>query len=134
MGIGKEDAIRSRVVIQPRLRFTIIVLIRQLRRFLVGGREVALAVPSVARPVYAPERVVDGPYGIPIRPMISTRVQGGGRHPFEVGQDIAFAEELLPVGCLMCPQHRRVIFSLQPVPHLVRCDGCDLLHPFLEWL
>lgn len=100
----------------------------------VGAGERALAVPPVARAVLVPERVVDGEDGIPEHLMVGTGMGRCGRHPLEVGEHVRLADKLLPVGCLMCPDDRHVVFGAEPCPALVGGDGQDLVFPLFERL
>ena len=67
---------------------------------LVGGGEGAFAVPAVAGAVLVPEGVVDGEDGVPVETVVGSWVGGCGWEPFEVGENILFGEELLPLGGL----------------------------------
>ena len=79
MIVGKQFAVRPRIVIQSGLGLVLVVFVRKWCRLLVGGSEVAFAVPPVARSVDVPERVINRPDGIPERAVVSPRMNGGGR-------------------------------------------------------
>ena len=115
----EHGLVGARVGIESRLRIACLVCGRHGGAWLVGGSERALAVPSVARPMLIPEWVRDGADGIPENLVVGPRIGRRGRHPFEVGEDIGLADELLPVGRLVGTNDGGVVFGAQPCPTLV---------------
>ena len=86
MRLRERGLVDARVGVEPRLRRAVLVAHGRSGAWLVGRRERALAVPSVARPVFVPERVVDGSDRVPKELMVGARIGRCGWHPFEVGQ------------------------------------------------
>ena len=76
MIVGKQFAVRSRIVIQSGVWLVLVVFVRKWCRFLIGGCKVALAIPPVARSVDVPERIVNRSDGIPKWAVVSPRMNG----------------------------------------------------------
>ena len=124
----------SRITFEARLRIVCNLLLPfwKRRNRLVCIGESALAVPSVAGSVMIPEVIVYGADGAPVASVVLAGVNTRGRHPFEVWQHVCLTAELLPVGSLMCPYDRRIVFCLEPCATLVRGNGQHLLQPLIE--
>ena len=122
MVVAEDDTILPRIAFQSPLWFVCrFFRIRNIRRFLIGGYKIALAVPAVARPVFVPERMLYGEHGVPEYLVVRPRMNAGGLYPFEVREYVLFTQELLPVGCMMCTDNRRVIFRPEPWFYQVCC-------------
>ena len=89
-------------------------VIRHFRCGLVGGRELALAVPAVSGPVFVPEGIVHGAHRPPEHAVVGAGVWGCGRQPFEVGQHVLLLFELPPACGKMGAVNGRVVLGAQP--------------------
>ena len=76
----------------------------------IGRLNTALASPNISREVFTPERVMYRQNQTIERHVFKTRFGTGTRQPFQIGKQIGFGFELLPVGRQVRPLDGCVVF------------------------